>query len=124
MCAVKAGALGYVLKNSAGDGMVHALHLVQRGRAYFSPPVAQLFQNDPRIGPPDVEDRYELLTERERQIHQLLAEGNSKGDRQPSEFEPAHGGDPPLADHGENEPAQQRGTGIERRSPRSGYLIL
>ena len=78
MRAVRAGALGYILKNSAGDELVHALHLVQRGRAYFSPPVAKLFQDEPRIShASDVEDRYELLTDRERQIYQLLAEGNS-----------------------------------------------
>ena len=77
--AVKAGARGYLLKNSAGDELVRAIQLVQRGRAFFSPAVAEIFRDgyarvkDPR----EVEDRYELLTDRERQIYQLLAEGNS-----------------------------------------------
>ena len=79
MRAVKAGARGYVLKNSAGDELVRALHRIQRGWAFFSPAVAKLFAEEvPRIKNGEgVEDRYELLTERERQIYQLLAEGNS-----------------------------------------------
>jgi DNA-binding NarL/FixJ family response regulator len=80
--AVKAGARGYVLKNSAGDELVRAIQMVQRGSAFFSPAVAKVFQEghgrlaDVR----DASDRYELLTERERQIYQLLAEGNSNKD--------------------------------------------
>jgi two-component system, NarL family, response regulator NreC len=80
--AIKAGARGYVLKNSAGDELVRAIQQVQRGNAFFSPAVARVFQeghgrlSDVR----DANDRYELLTERERQIYQLLAEGNSNKD--------------------------------------------
>jgi len=77
--SVKAGARGYVLKNSAGEDLIRAIFAVQKGVAYFSPAVARLFQdgyarlNDAR----DINDRFELLTDRERQIYQLLAEGNS-----------------------------------------------
>src|SRR5215467_6975389 len=42
--AVKAGARGYVLKNSAGDELIEAIHAVHRGMAFFSPEVAQIFQ--------------------------------------------------------------------------------
>jgi two-component system, NarL family, response regulator NreC len=80
--AVKAGARGYLLKNSAGDELIQAILAVQKGTAFFSPAVAQIFQNgfarlkDTR----DMQDRFELLTDRERQIYQLLAEGNSNKD--------------------------------------------
>jgi DNA-binding NarL/FixJ family response regulator len=80
--AVKAGARGYLLKNSAGDELIQAILAVQKGTAFFSPAVAQIFQNgfarlkDAR----DMQDRFELLTDRERQIYQLLAEGNSNKD--------------------------------------------
>lgn len=80
--AVKAGARGYLLKNSAGDELIQAIVAVQRGTAFFSPAVAQIFQNgfarlsDARA----TQDRFELLTDRERQIYQLLAEGNSNKD--------------------------------------------
>jgi len=80
--SVKAGARGYVLKNSAGDELVQAILTVQRGTAFFSPAVARIFQNgfarlkDAR----ETSDRYDLLTDRERQVYQLLAEGNSNKD--------------------------------------------
>jgi two-component system, NarL family, response regulator NreC len=80
--AVKAGARGYVLKNSAGEELIEAIQTVQRGMAFFSPAVARIFQDgvarlqDAR----KTTDRYESLTDRERQIYQLLAEGNSNKD--------------------------------------------
>src|SRR5215467_10400976 len=43
--AVKAGARGYILKNSAGDELIHAIHNVQKGLAFFSPAVARIFQD-------------------------------------------------------------------------------
>lgn len=80
--AVKAGARGYVLKNSAGDELIEAIQNVHKGLAFFSPEVAQIFQEGfTRLRDPgSINDRYELLTDRERQIYQLLAEGNSNKD--------------------------------------------
>jgi two-component system response regulator NreC len=80
--AVKAGARGYLLKNSAGDELLQAIQDVQKGLAFFSPSVATIFQNGfARLNDRgDVSDRFELLTNRERQIYQLLAEGNSNKD--------------------------------------------
>ncbi len=77
--AVKAGARGYLLKNSAGDELIEAIHAVEKGQAFFSPAVAEVFHDglarlkDLRT----TQDRFDLLTDRERQIYQLLAEGNS-----------------------------------------------
>jgi two-component system, NarL family, response regulator NreC len=80
--AVRAGARGYVLKNSAGDELVEAIRAVQQGKPYFSPAVSEIFHNGlARLrDPKEVDDRYELLTERERHVYQLLAEGNSNKD--------------------------------------------
>ena len=77
--AVKAGARGYVLKNSAGEELIRAIHAVQSGTAFFSPAVSRIFQDGfARLKDgSEVNDRYELLTNRERQVFQLLAEGNS-----------------------------------------------
>ncbi len=77
--AVKAGARGYLLKNSAGEELIRAILAIQKGLAFFSPAVAEIFQNGfARLkDAKDVNDRFELLTDRERQIYQLLAEGNS-----------------------------------------------
>ncbi|HUB31495.1 MAG TPA: response regulator transcription factor [Bryobacteraceae bacterium] len=78
--AVKAGARGYLLKNSAGEELIQAVFAVNKGKAYFSPEAAAIFRDgyarlrDASSGP---EDRFEMLTDRERQVYQLLAEGNS-----------------------------------------------
>jgi len=80
--AVKAGARGYLLKNSAGDELRQAILDVQKGLAFFSPAVAAIFQSGfSRFKDShEINDRFELLTSRERQIYQLLAEGNSNKD--------------------------------------------
>jgi DNA-binding NarL/FixJ family response regulator len=77
--AVKAGARGYLLKNSAGEELIQAIHTVQRGQAFFSPAVARVFQDSlARLqNTQGATDRFETLTDRERQVYQLLAEGNS-----------------------------------------------
>jgi two-component system, NarL family, response regulator NreC len=80
--AVRAGARGYILKNSAGDELIQAVHAVRKGNAFFSPAIAKIFRDRPnRVGDasqPD--DPYDLLTDRERQVYQLLAEGNGNKD--------------------------------------------
>jgi two-component system, NarL family, response regulator NreC len=80
--AVKAGARGYLLKNSAGDELIKAIYQVQKGLTFFSPAVAEIFQGDFATlqDSGEIGDRFELLTSRERQIYQLLAEGNSNKD--------------------------------------------
>ena len=80
--AVKAGARGYLLKNSAGDELIHAIRGVQAGMSFFSPAVARIFQDGlSRLKDlSGTDDRFEKLTGRERQIYQLLAEGNSNKD--------------------------------------------
>jgi DNA-binding NarL/FixJ family response regulator len=80
--AVKAGARGYLLKNSAGDELRKAILDVYKGQTFFSPSVAALFQHGSAYfkDPGGINDRFELLTNRERQIYQLLAEGNSNKD--------------------------------------------
>ena len=79
---VKSGARGYVLKNSAGEELIQAIQTVHQGMAYFSPGVARLFQDGfARLkDAKEVGDRFDLLTDRERQVYQLLAEGNSNKD--------------------------------------------
>lgn len=77
--ALKAGAKGYLLKDSVEQDLIRAIQLAYRGRSFFSPAVAELLASrESQIAAPDgVEDRYDLLTERERHIYQLLAEGRS-----------------------------------------------
>jgi len=77
--AVSAGARGYVLKDSVETGLIRGIHLLHHGQAFFSPAVARILQERFVGGAASrqVDDRYELLTDRERQIYQLLAEGHS-----------------------------------------------
>lgn len=73
--ALKAGALAYLLKESAQDDIVTAIRSVACGKSFFSPRVRSILQDDFRQA--GVEDRYELLTARERELLQLIAEGFS-----------------------------------------------
>jgi DNA-binding NarL/FixJ family response regulator len=79
MRAVKAGARGYVLKDTLEDGLIEAVQSVHAGQAYFTPSVAKLLQETHSRGADEehFEDRYDLLTDRERQLYHLLAEGRS-----------------------------------------------
>jgi two-component system response regulator NreC len=80
--ALKAGARGYVLKSSAEFEIVEAIRAVSQGKAYFSPKVSRVLADEYMryLQASQVEDSYDLLTSRERQILQLLAEGQSNKD--------------------------------------------
>jgi two-component system, NarL family, response regulator NreC len=77
--ALKAGARGYMLKDSVEDGLIRAIHMIQRGQTFFSPACRKVMEQRSVLGlrGADVEDRYELLSDRERQLYHMLAEGNS-----------------------------------------------
>jgi len=77
--AIRAGARGYLLKDSVEEDLITAIQLASQGKSFFSPAVEALLESRQAAvaTPAGLEDRYELLTERERQIYQLLAEGKS-----------------------------------------------
>ena len=77
--AVRAGAKAYVLKDSADDDLLRAVYAVHAGASFFSPAIAKvLLDAYARTAQGEAaDDRYELLTERERQVYQMLAEGKS-----------------------------------------------
>jgi DNA-binding NarL/FixJ family response regulator len=77
--ALNAGAKGYLLKDHADEDLEQAIQSVAAGKPYFSPSIAQTLLED-YIGlmrQHHVQDSYDLLTEREREVLQLLAEGKS-----------------------------------------------
>jgi len=80
--ALKAGARGYVLKTSAEFEVIEAVRAVSQGKAYFSPKVSRILADDYMrfLEAQQVEDPFDLLTGRERQILQLLAEGQTNKD--------------------------------------------
>jgi DNA-binding NarL/FixJ family response regulator len=77
--ALDAGAKGYLLKDHADEDLERAIRSVAMGKPYFSPSIAKaLLQNDVGLmRERHVQDSYDLLTEREREVLQLLAEGKS-----------------------------------------------
>jgi DNA-binding NarL/FixJ family response regulator len=77
--ALKAGARGYLLKESAEADLLLAVRSVNDGKAFFSPSVSRLLVEDyiRQLQDKDIEDSYDLLTGREREILQLVAEGKS-----------------------------------------------
>lgn len=77
--ALKAGARGYLLKDSAEADLINAIRAVHEGKAFFSPEISRMLAEDflRQIRERGVEDSYELLTMREREVLHLLAEGKS-----------------------------------------------
>ena len=77
---LRAGAAGYLLKDSADVDLVQAVSAVIAGKSFFSPAIARLMQDEyatQRSEERGVVDRYELLSEREREVFQLIAEGKA-----------------------------------------------
>lgn len=77
--ALRAGARGYLLKDSLKADLLAAIRAVVQGHSHFSPKVSQLLQEDyfREMSDKQKEDSFELLTAREREILQLAAEGKS-----------------------------------------------
>jgi two-component system response regulator NreC len=77
--AVRAGALGYLLKDSADEDLVRAVTAVSQGKSFFNPSIAKIILDDynRQLQQPGVTDRFETLSEREREVFQLVAEGHS-----------------------------------------------
>jgi len=77
--AVQAGARGYILKESAGSELMAAIAAVVAGKSFFSPAVAQVVFDDyvRSLTQRGITDRYDALSEREREVLQLVAEGKS-----------------------------------------------
>jgi two-component system, NarL family, response regulator NreC len=74
--ALKAGARGYLLKDSAETDLIQAVRAVAAGKAYFSPAVSKVLADDylRQVRQQDIQDPYDLLTSRERELLQLIAE--------------------------------------------------
>jgi two-component system, NarL family, response regulator NreC len=77
--ALTAGAKGYLLKDSAEADLVRAVRSVAAGRTFFSPAIAHMLLDDyvRRLQQEGIQDRYDLLTDREKEVLQLLAQGKS-----------------------------------------------
>jgi DNA-binding NarL/FixJ family response regulator len=77
--ALKSGAKAYLLKDSAEYDLINAIKAVKDGKAFFSPAISKMLVEDymRQMREREVEDSYELLTKREREVLQLFAEGKA-----------------------------------------------
>jgi two-component system, NarL family, response regulator NreC len=77
--ALSAGAKGYLLKDSAEEDLIQAVRTVARGRPFFSPRITQTLLDDyvRQLRQKGLQDSYDLLTEREKEVLQLISEGKS-----------------------------------------------
>jgi two-component system, NarL family, response regulator NreC len=77
--ALGAGARAYLLKDSATTDLVQAIHAVVEGKSFFSPAVSKVLLQDymRKLRRSGAEDSYDLLSPREREVLQLVAEGKS-----------------------------------------------
>ena len=77
--ALKVGAKGYLLKDSAEGDLIEAIKAVHQGKTFFSPEITKMLVEDyvREIRTRGAEDSYDLLTSREREILQLVAERRS-----------------------------------------------
>jgi DNA-binding NarL/FixJ family response regulator len=77
--ALAAGAKGYLLKDAAEPDLIRAVQTVARGRPFFSPAVTEMLLDDYmiRLQREGRQDSYDLLTDREKEVLHLLAEGKT-----------------------------------------------
>jgi DNA-binding NarL/FixJ family response regulator len=80
--SLQAGAHGFILKDSADADLVRAVRDLAAGKSYFSPAVSKVVLDDyvRYLADRGVTDRFDALSEREREVFQLIAEGNSNKD--------------------------------------------
>ena len=73
----KAGASGYLIKDSAFDELEHAVRVVMDGKTYINPQIASLVVESLVTQSTPSAQALSLLTQREREVLQLIAEGKS-----------------------------------------------
>ncbi len=78
--ALRAGASGYVIKGSAYDELALALQAIQKNETFLSSAVSQVLINGYLGSRPAYEplEKYDKLSQREKEVLQLLVEGNSR----------------------------------------------
>ena len=77
--ALTAGAKGYLLKESADVDLLRAVQAVAQRKSFFSPAVAKMLLDDfvQQLKQRGLKDSFDLLSDREKEVFQLLAEGKT-----------------------------------------------
>lgn len=79
MRSLYAGAHAYLLKDATDEDLLPAIRAVAAGKSFFSPAVTSLLVDEymQQLQERGLTDSYDLLTDREKEVLQLLAEGRS-----------------------------------------------
>jgi two-component system response regulator NreC len=77
--ALQAGVEGFILKHSDRDGLIRAIRTINRGQSYLDPGISRTILDDylAKAGTCEETGGFEVLSMREREVFQLLAEGHS-----------------------------------------------
>jgi len=77
--SLKSGAKGYLLKDSLRVDVINAIRAVYAGRSFLTPQISRMLQEEyiQNLDRRELDDTYDLLTNREREILQLVAEGST-----------------------------------------------
>jgi DNA-binding NarL/FixJ family response regulator len=77
--ALKAGAKAYLLKDSIRSEVIQAIRAVSQGRSFMTSKIAFMLQQEyiSRLQKQGLEDSYDLLSDREREVLQMIAEGRA-----------------------------------------------
>jgi len=79
MRSINAGARGYLLKDATDEDLLPAIRAIAAGKSFFSPAVSGVLAEEymQQLQERGLTDSYDLLTDREKEVLQLLAEGRS-----------------------------------------------
>jgi DNA-binding NarL/FixJ family response regulator len=77
--ALKAGVKGYLLKDTVESDLLPAIDAIAKGRHFFSAAISEVLVEDymRQLNQKGLRDSYDLLTDREKEVFQLLAEGKT-----------------------------------------------
>ncbi|HYC60116.1 MAG TPA: response regulator transcription factor, partial [Thermoanaerobaculia bacterium] len=77
MRSINAGARGYLLKDATDEDLLPAIRAIAAGKSFFSPAVSGVLAEEymQQLQERGLTDSYDLLTDREKEVLQLLAEG-------------------------------------------------
>ncbi len=125
--SLKAGAKGYLLKDSLRGDVIDAIRTVSQGRSFLTRKVSRMLQEDyiRQMERRGLEDSYDLLTDREREILQLVAEGKTNKEVASfAEYQPDHSGNAPHPHPAKAGAAQRSGADSLRRAQGNYFLTI